>query len=221
MFSIDAAGTGINNVRLIKMARQQRFKFRTWGGRRKGAGRKPSGTSAGVPHRAREPIRRPLPLHVTLRMAKGVYNLRSRRSMRVIERALLIGANRFGVRVAQFSVQGNHMHLLVEASDPVSLARAIKGLAVRIAKGVNRLMDRRGRVFGDRFHSRALRTRAEVRNAVQYIRHNHRHHALLRGDRIPPSWIDPYGSDHPDWRGLLPAPELWLVQVSLLRAAPS
>jgi REP element-mobilizing transposase RayT len=56
-----------------------------------------------------------MPLHVTLRMAPHVYNLRSRRSFRVIAAALRIGGDRFNVRVIQFSVQGNHIHLVVEA----------------------------------------------------------------------------------------------------------
>ena len=71
--------------------RQLALEFRTWGGKRAGAGRKPRGARAGVGHRARDEWTRPMPLHVTLRMAPHVYNLRSRRSFRVIEAALRIG----------------------------------------------------------------------------------------------------------------------------------
>ena len=65
-----------------------------------------------------------MPLHVTLRMAPHVYNLRSRRSFRVIAAALRIAGDRFNVRVIQFSVQGNHIHLVVEAPNRRALARA-------------------------------------------------------------------------------------------------
>jgi REP element-mobilizing transposase RayT len=61
---------------------------------------------------------RPMPVHVTLRMAPHVYNLRSRRSFRVVAVALRSGGDRFNVRVVHFSVQGNHIHLLVEAPTP-------------------------------------------------------------------------------------------------------
>src|SRR5690349_5381355 len=110
--------------------RQLAFVIRTWGGKRAGAGRKPKAQKAGVSHRRREETGRRMPLHVTLRMADEVWNLRSRRAFRVIEQALWAGADRFGVRTVQFSVQGNHIHLLVEADDRQALARAMKGLSV-------------------------------------------------------------------------------------------
>jgi len=195
-----------------KNRRQLGFRFRTWGGKRKGAGRKPSGPRAGVPHRSRPSFARPLPLHVTLRVAKGVWNLRSRRSFRVLERAFLAGGDRFGARVVQFSIQGNHLHLLVEAADTRALERAIKGLSIRIARGLNALMDRSGRVLGDRYHARTLRTPSEVRRAADYIRHNFRRHAAARGERLPPRWIDPYCSEAPEHILLLPAPRTCLVR---------
>jgi REP element-mobilizing transposase RayT len=123
-------------------------------------------------HRARGEWTRPMPLHVTLRMAPHVYNLRSRRSFRVIEAALRIGGDRFGVRVIHFSVQGNHIHLLVEAPNRRALARAIQGFSIRVAKGLNRMMGRSGRVFDDRYHARVLRTPTEVRHAIHYVLFN-------------------------------------------------
>ena len=111
--------------------RQLALEFRTWGGKRAGAGRKPRGARAGVAHRPRGEWTRPMPLHVTLRMAPHVYNLRSRRSFRVIAAALRLGGDRFDVRVVEFSVQGNHIHLVVEAPD----RRALQGLAIRVARG--------------------------------------------------------------------------------------
>src|ERR1041384_2391293 len=112
---------------LGRRPRQLGLEFRTWGGKRAGAGRKPRGGRAGVEHRSRGEWTRPMPLHVTLRMAPHVYNLRSRRSFRVIASALRLGGDRFDVRVIELSVQGNHIHLIVEAPDRRALARAIPG----------------------------------------------------------------------------------------------
>src|SRR5207247_9678032 len=114
------------------------------------------------------------PLQVTLRMAQHVIQLRSLRSFRVIEEVLGEGANRFGLRVVRFSVQGNHIHLLVEANDKTALLRGMKGLSVRLAKGMNHLMKTKGRVLGDRYHARPLRTPTEVKAAIHYIRDNAR-----------------------------------------------
>ncbi len=149
---------GRHNICSIKMSaspqpvprrrtRQLGLQFRTWGGKRAGAGRKPRSARAGVAHRARGEWTRPVPLHVTLRMAPHVYHLRSRRSFRVIAASLRIGGDRFNVRVIQFSVQGNHIHLVVEAPNgPGSRARPRDpGLSIRVAKGLNRMMGRTGR----------------------------------------------------------------------------
>ncbi len=197
--------------------KQTELVFRTWGGKRKGAGRKPRGESPGVAHRGRDELGRCVPIHVTLTMADWVYNLRSRRSFRVIEKALRTGGDRFGVRVVEFSVQGEHIHLMAETDDRVALGRAIKGLSVRIARGLNRMMGKKGRVVRDRYHSRVLRTPRETRNAIRYIRDNHRRHMAQVGKDLPSGWIDPYSSCCPDLAGLLPSPRSWLLRVGWQR----
>ena len=159
-----------------------------------------------------------MPLHVTLRMAPHVYNLRSRRSFRVIAAALRAGADRFDVRVIEFSVQGNHIHLVVEAPDPRALARAIQGLSIRVAKGLNRMMGRKGRVFDDRYHARLLRTPTEVRHAIRYVLSNARKHAAERRETYSPGYVDPYSSaGAPDVA--LPPAQTWLLRTGK-RAGP-
>ena len=158
-----------------------------------------------------------MPLHVTLRVAEHVWNLRSRRSFRVIAAALRVGADRFDVRVVQFSVQGNHIHLLVEAPAREALAKAMKGLSVRFAKGLNRLMGRTGRVIADRYHSHLLATPSEVRRAMDYIRNNARKHAAQWGAHYTSTYVDPFSSDAPDIA--LPAATTWLVREGWRRAA--
>ena len=191
--------------------RQLGLEFRTWGGKRAGAGRKPRGARTGVAHRSRGEWTRPMPLHVTLRMAPHVYNLRSRRSFRVIAAALRLGGDRFNVRVIEFSVQGNHIHLLVEAANRRALARAIQGLSIRVAKGLNRMMGRSGRVFDDRYHARVLRTPTEVRHAIRYVLENARKHAAERGEIYAPGYVDPYSSAGASGVAL-PSAQTWLLR---------
>ena len=190
--------------------------FRTRGGPREGAGRKPVGPHrAGLPHVAREPFSRRSLLHVTLKVAPAVWNLRSRRSFRRITAALAGGAERFDTRVLRFSVQGNHIHLLVEAPDAVALSRALKGLGVRLARRLNAMMARRGRVIGDRYHARRLRTPSEVRRVIDYIRDNHRRHMAQRG-LVLAAGVDPFSSDAP-LGPVLPRPLTWLARVGWQR----
>jgi REP element-mobilizing transposase RayT len=187
------------------------FEFRTWGGKRAGAGRKPAGARPGVCHGPRPELPRRLPIHVTLRMAPEVYNLRSRRSFRIIERGLRLAADRFDVRITSFSVQGNHIHLLVEAASRSALGRAVKGLSIRIAKGLNRMMHRKGRVLGDRYHAHVLRTPTEVKRAIVYIRDNAKKHAAERGEIYSAGYVDPYSSAGAP-QVALPAAQTWLLR---------
>jgi hypothetical protein len=82
------------------------------------------------------------------------------------------GAERFGMRICEFSVQGNHVHLLTEAEDARALSLSMQGLGIRLAKGLNKMMRRVGRVLADRFHARILRTPTEVVRVLRYVRNN-------------------------------------------------
>src|SRR6185436_12144110 len=122
---------------------QGEFVFRTRGGRRKGAGRKPAGERPGVPHRKRPKHERRHPLHVTLRAARGLPSLR--RQLLFFEvRSALAAASRSWFRVLHFSVQSNHVHLMLETIDKARLSKGMRGLAIRVALSVNRALRRRG-----------------------------------------------------------------------------
>src|SRR5262245_41082158 len=128
----------------------------SWGGRRRGAGRKPTpGREPGVPHRTRTPHTPTHPVHVTLRTVDAVHCLRSERAFPTVRRALAASSHG-GFRILEYSVQDNHIHLVVEADEPQRLSRGVAGLAIRVARAVNRTLGRRGALWADRFHARAL-----------------------------------------------------------------
>jgi REP element-mobilizing transposase RayT len=112
---------------------------------------------------------------VTFRAGAGLGSLRGAAVFAGLERAFA-AASTNGFRLLQFSVQSDHLHLLVEADTPTRLTRGVQGLAVRTAKAINRVLGRRGRVWSDRFHAHVLRTPREVRNALVYVLNNVRKH---------------------------------------------
>src|ERR1700745_1020662 len=122
------------------MKAQQSLKFRTLGGRRKGAGRPSRDGKAGVSHLTRPEFPGRLPLHVTLRMTRAVWSLRSQRCFRLLKSAFYWSSAKTDFRVVHYSVQGNHIHLLVEAEGKLALTRGMRALGIRIAKTLNRLM---------------------------------------------------------------------------------
>ena len=154
---------------------QLELRPRTWGGKRPGARRKPSGRKVGVPHQCRPLHHARHPLHVTLRARQGLPSLRTDAAFPALQKGLA-QASRSGLRILQFSIQNDHVHLIVEAVDRHALSRGLQGLAIRIAKRLNRVLGRRGRVWADRYHARALRTPREMRNALVYVLQNWRKH---------------------------------------------
>lgn len=105
----------------------------------------------------------------------------------------IAGANRRDpeqFRVVHFSVQWDHVHLIVEASDKQTLSSGIRSVVIRIARAVNALAMRRGRVWADRFHDRELTSPRQVRNALVYVLANFRKHAK----RPPPAGVDAFSS---------------------------
>jgi hypothetical protein len=50
------------------------------------------------------------------------------------------------------------------------------GVAIRMARAVNRVLRRKGSVWSCRYHARALTTPREVRNAIVYVIFNFRKH---------------------------------------------
>ena len=173
---------------------QLAFTFRAWGGKRKGAGRPPKGPTTGVSHLRRPSLSRHHPVHVTLRIAPGLPSLRDGRLFSAVRFAFAAGRERFGFRLVHFSVQSNHLHLIAEAADSLALARGLQGLSVRVARAVNRTLMRHGRLFADRYHSRALKTPRAVHFALRYVLLNARKHqrtAVEQGSAaVPAGFID-------------------------------
>lgn len=196
------------------------------GGARIGAGR-PRKRDAGVRHARRPELSGRHPVHVTVRVRRHVWNLRTRRCFEVVCAAFVAGCNRFGMRVVGMAVEGNHLHLLIEAANALALTRGMKGLLVRIARGLNRRMGARGAVVEERFHVHPLRTPREVRAAMHYISGNTAKHARQAGRTLPAGYRDPFTVGHfgartllpPGTEGMVVEPETWLLRYGWSRGA--
>ena len=192
----------------------------TWGGRRPGAGRKPTpGRRPGVPHRIRPPHRAAYPVHVTLRTTDAVRCLRAGRVFPAVRRALA-AASHAGFRIIQYSVQNDHIHLIIEADDGALLSAGMRGLAIRLARAVNHALGRRGSVWDDRYHARALATPRAVRNALVYVLMNFKKHGTAVGEIDPCSsaaWFDAWRrapvAHAPPWSSPVACARSWLATV--------
>ena len=111
----------------------------------------------------------------------------------------------------------------------------MQGLGIRIARRLNALAGRHGRVLADRFHAHVLRTPREVRHALLYVLNNARKHGAQRGVSYEPTWLDPYSSarrfegwSRPAVTGIEPdpdpppwvSPSTWLLRTGWRRYGP-
>jgi len=196
--------TRSSEQRPLRRARQLTLDLRRHGGERRGAGRRSRGKKAGVPHRPRGRITRHTPVHVTLKVAADLPNLRHPTLFPTLRKAIYRGADRFGLRVIHFCVLKNHLHLIVEADDVRAMARGMQGLCIRLAKQLNSTLGRRGRVFVDRYDAHILRTPSEARAALNYCLKNQRRHSRARGQAHGTWWVDPCssGDRFTGWEGI-------------------
>ncbi len=125
------------------------------GGPRHGAGR-PRGIRPRVMHRHRERIVARVPVHVTIRLRSGIPTLRQPRFVRRFRSSLSEACVRHGFRVVHYSIQRDHVHLLIEAHTNHSIACGMKSVGARIGKLANRLFQRKGKVLDGRYHLRPL-----------------------------------------------------------------
>jgi REP-associated tyrosine transposase len=203
--------------------RQREFGFTNWGGKRKGAGRKPKGAKAMAPHAKRERLKARHPVFVTMRLRAGLRSLRANDTHALLV-AAFVAASRESFRIVEHSIQATHLHLIVEAQDERALARGMIGLSVRIVRGLNRLWKRSGSVFEDRYHARILTTPSAVRNALVYLLNNARKHGAWFA-KSPDVYSS--GPAFDGWRAalspaasrarLLPSPRTWLLSVGWKR----
>ncbi|MBA3817899.1 MAG: transposase, partial [Deltaproteobacteria bacterium] len=151
---------------------QQVLEFKTWGGKRKGAGRPPRGRRSSEPHQRRERFSRPTPVHVTLRVMADVGRLRRRAIYQAVGRAIIAVLGRTDFRIVHVSLESGHLHLIVEADHDGALARGIQAFQISAARRINqvltreRVVQRRGTVFSDRYHARLIGSPTQARHAL-------------------------------------------------------
>jgi hypothetical protein len=230
-----------------------RFRRLDKNGQRRGgpnakAGRKRSDRS-GVSHAVRPEVDPRFPQHITLRVHHDLGGLRKLDTYAAIRRAMRVSLRvQVTFRIVHMSVQSTHLHLICEAANKAALSVGLQGFQISAAKHLNAVVSkrrrlprrRRGRVFTDRYHAENLKSPTQVRNAINYVINNWRHHGVdrdaaftLLGGRI-----DPYasGCSFSGWRAAIPTepvevpygyetapvsePSTWLLKVGWEKAAP-
>jgi putative transposase len=210
-------------ARVRKKHVQQEMIFRTHGGKRPGAGRKRSAARKQEPHRTRPELSSKNPLHIVLRLVAGIGTLRKRDTYQAIRRASFVVLGRPEFRICHISIQGTHVHLLVEADSKDALSRGMKSFEISAAKGINRAISRRqgarrsGRVF-DRYHPEVIDNPRQARSSLAYVLNNWRKHREDAYGRAQTWKIDAYSTGMA-FTGWAEQPAFWIPPPTYERMA--
>jgi len=185
-----------------------------------GAGRPRRGARSSERHKTRPKLSAYEPVHVVLRSRPEIGSLRTHAVYRAIkeatftafahdERALAKPAASASSKkldrafhIVHLSIQRTHIHMIVEASDRMALARGMQAFAISAARHINAGHGRSGSVFSDRYFPRALKTPTQVRNCIAYVLNNWKHHHESTSS-LRQAWaVDPYStaSQFDGWR---------------------
>ena len=103
----------------------------------------------------------------------------------------------------------------------------MRAFSISVAKSLNAKLHRRGPVFADRYHAKAVSTPTQMRHAIQYVLTNWLHHRPAHHEIMEE--VDPYssGAEFLGWKELrgtrqfvrdndfervpLASPRLWLT----------
>lgn len=152
----------------------------------KKAGR-PAIHDKGIRHTVRPRIHKTTMLHLTIKVRENKADIKNKRILKLLHHAIK-RARLQRLKVLHYTLEYNHVHLLVEATNNQILHKGMQAFGITFSKWINRLKLRKGTVYKHRYHFHALRSTRERKNALNYIFTNGVKHGRTR------SRIDPYNS---------------------------
>src|SRR5262245_3784730 len=179
-------------------------------------------------HRVRAPIVPRHPVHLVLKLAapRPLRFHSAHRQVRGVLRAL--SAARTDFRIVAYCLLDDHLHFVVEGDTHAAFVSGTRSLSIRLARRLNPVLGRKGRLMAEIYYRRELRTPAEVRNALRYVLLNYIGHVARHGQATTHPTIDPYSSARwfdgwtvavsadPEPRAVSP-PATWLARVGWRR----
>lgn len=175
----------------------------------KKVGRKPK-VDKGIRHTKRERFFQNSSLHLTIKVRKTSAEIKSKAILKILHYAIM-RARRKGLKVIHYTLEHDHVHLLVEARNNRLLHKGMQSFGITFAKNINRIKQGKGTVYKNRYHLRILKTAREVKTVMNYIFTNGIKHGRTS------CAIDPYNSMIKE--DLIPA-DIKLIRDRILKFSP-
>lgn len=145
-------------------------------------------------------------MHVTARCRHGLPSFRQQRVGKIVLRQLN-RLNDESFQIVHFSIQTNHVHLVVEARDRATITRKMAGFMISFAKLLNsRVLGRsKGKVWSDRYYRRDIEGGGDMNRVLRYVFGNAKRHGLIAAEALV---FDPYSTawTFDGWKQQVPLP---------------
>ena len=113
-------------------------------------------------------------MHITSSLGDGLPSLRTKVIYLLIRRFMSETRERFGVETVSMAVMGTHLHWVVVVPTREALGDGMRFFFQRLTLLLKKHwgLSRAGKVFSDRYFSRAVSTAKELHNLVNYVLRN-------------------------------------------------
>jgi len=152
----------------------------------KGAGR-PMIHDPGIRHRERPFLTKAASLHLTVKVKRIKADMKNKAVLSILKRAIM-NARKQGLRVIHFTLEYDHIHLLIEAENNEILGKGMQSFGVTFSKAINRMKKQSGGVYKHRYHFRQISGVRQLKNVLNYIFTNGVKHKTAK------SLVNPYNS---------------------------
>ncbi len=141
----------------------------------------------GIRHISRDRIFNPTSLHLTIKVRENKADIKTKLILKALHHAIK-RARLKRLRVIHYTLEYNHLHLLVECDNHKRLGKGMQAFGISIAKAINRIKLLKGAVYKHRYHLRKITSGRDLKNVLHYIFNNGIKHKRAT------SIIDPYNS---------------------------
>jgi putative transposase len=107
--------------------------------------------------------------HVTSQIDHGVMALESAEVKRVFLDFVKKAKKKFGFKLWNFAVMGNHIHFLIKPGKNASLSKIMQWIKCNFAKKWNKEHNTKGHLWGERFFSRIIKDEKDFTRTSEYI----------------------------------------------------
>lgn len=136
----------------------------------KRAGR-PAIHDVGIRHVRRLRLKKASSLHLTIKVRENKADIQSKRILKALHHAIK-RARLKGLKVVHYTLEYNHLHLLVESVDNKTLHKGMQSFGITIAKAINKIKRTKGSVYKNRYHLKLISSPRQLRNVLHYIFNN-------------------------------------------------